>query len=333
MIVSKDNKSLVEVEQKDYFTELDRRDQQQIVMHTLGEVVDDLFYEVHGQKSLSWEGINTVAFFMGDIEVDPWIEWERIEMFEGRVYWSATVRARNTKYNLASLGTAETSELMDVYDRDEKNQKIPIPNRRGEFKTHLEPDEHCRRKALSKAQRNAKKAVMPTAVMNKWLQYFVGMKLYKKGTRQQKPEMPFKPKTVDAEYQVLNVEKSLEPIEEEPTAPIQPVKPSEEKPRARVGDPPRKTPFKPVAEDPKTREEQLQVSPKGIEEVRGRIADYIVGSDTLIVVSNRGNYFRVGKKKRLDEEIEYKIDSLVAEMGGLWDKEANAWMISKEDSP
>jgi len=196
-----DSKAIVEAP-KDFYIELDRRDQQQIVMAAMGDVVDELFYEVHGRKALSWEGINTAAYIMGDIEIDPWVEWERIEMFD-KFYWSATVRARNTRFGLSSLGMAETPELMDVYDRDERNQKIPDPDKPGEFKSHLEPDEFCRRKALSKAQRNAKRAVMPTAVLKKWLQYFIDLKLFQKGTRREKPGIPFKPKTVDAEYQVL----------------------------------------------------------------------------------------------------------------------------------
>lgn len=202
-----ESRAIVGVEPKDFFIELDRRDQQQIVMAAMGDVVDELFYEVHGRKALSWEGINTAAYIMGDIEIDPWVEWDRIEMFD-KFYWSATVRARNTRFGLSSLGMAETPELMDVYDRDERNNKIPDPERPSEFKTHLENDEFCRRKALSKAQRNAKRAVMPTAVLKKWLQYFIDLKLFQKGTRLEKPVVPFKPKTVDAEYQVLGDPKS-----------------------------------------------------------------------------------------------------------------------------
>ena len=306
-------KAIVEAEQKDFYIELDRRDQQQIVMHALGESVDELFYEDHGRKALSWEGINTVAFFMGDIQVDDWVEWERVEMFGDRLYWSATVRARNTKYNLSSLGTAEAPERMDVYDRDERNQKIPDPERPGEFKEHLEPDEFCRRKALSKAQRNAKRAVMPTAVLTKWLQYFIELNLFKKGTKLEKPVMPFKPKTVDAEFRVLDLEKpKLPPLRESPEAP-----PSEvEEPQAE--------------EVPAEGSEPAGGPPGSVEEIVERLSRHIVGLDEWIVVSEYTAYFRIGKRKRLEEEMDYTVDELVRRMGGEWDKDANCWKILKE---
>lgn len=303
-----ESRAIVGVEPKDFFIELERRDQQQIVMRALGDVVDELFYEVHGKKSLSFEGINTAAFFMGDIEVDEWVEWEKIEMFGDRIYWSATVRARNTKYNIASLGTAEDPELMDVYDRDEKNQKIPDPDRPGEFKTHLEPDEFCRRKALSKAQRNAKRAVMPTAVLSKWLQYFIDLQLFKRApTLRGKPVIPFKPKTVDAEYQIL--------VDVKP-----------EKKRAVKPEPEEKPPEKAQEAEPLAAEGP----PGSVEDIRERLSKHIVGLEELLVISDRGEYFRVGRKKRLYEEIEYTIDELVKQMGGSWSAEENEWRIPKE---
>lgn len=306
--MSKDNKTLAEIVPKDVFIELDRSDEQQIVLQAMGEVAGELFYEVHGTKRLSLEGINSIAYIMGDVEVDPWVEWERIELFGDRVYWSATVRARNNRFNLSSLGTAEAPELQEIYDRDERNQRIPIPNMKGKFRTHLEQDEFCRRKALGKAQRNAKRSVMPTVVLKKWLQYFTDIKLYQKGTRRQKPEMPFKPKNVDAEYQVLNTDESKEPPPEEP--PIE--KPTDETVSAE----------KPKGETP-------QGPPESIEDVRERIADFIAGSDTLLVVSDRGEYFRVGKRKTLDSEIEDHVDMILTNMGGTWDKDANCWKIPK----
>lgn len=183
------------VRTEDIFLEMDRRDQQQIVAAMTGDVIQDLMYRVQGKDAISWAGINHICFFMGDIEVDKWVEWERIVMFEDRVYWCATVSARNTKYALSSLGTAEAPELKKVYER-EGNNKIPVPGKPGEFKFHLEPDEHCRRKALSKAQRNAKRAVIPEALLKKWLAYFRD----KKNGKEVDP--PGQPKVVDADYKV-----------------------------------------------------------------------------------------------------------------------------------
>ena len=94
------------VPKEQVFLEMDRRDQQQIVLSYIGEAVDELFYEVEGRKGLSWKGINTICYMMGDIKVEPWVQWDRTEMHD-QEYWSATVRAVNERYNLASLGTAE----------------------------------------------------------------------------------------------------------------------------------------------------------------------------------------------------------------------------------
>lgn len=213
------------------FLEMDRKDQLQIVAEAMGEVVEELVYVVDGKKGLSYKGVNLIAFYMGDIGVEPWVDWQRIEMNDQR-YWSATVRGLNEKYNLTALGTAEVPEQMQVYDRDEKRNKIP--DGRGGFKSHLEFDRFCRRKALSMAQRNAKRAVMPEAIIKKWLDYFWD----KKQGRDVEP--PFKPKSVDADFKVIGKEdgkkkkkkskkKPPEPEEVPPEAPEEtpPIDPDE----------------------------------------------------------------------------------------------------------
>lgn len=105
------------------------------------------------------------------------------------------------------------------------------------------------------------------------------------------------------------------------------VKPKEEKPRAKVGPPPRQESPKPASDEPK---EEPQGPLRSVEEVRERIADSIIGSDTLLVVSDRGESFRVGKRKTLDREIEDHVDMIITNMGGSWNKEANCWIIPKE---
>ena len=184
------------VPKHEIFMDLDRRDQQQIVAAATGEVVKELIYEVHGRDCLSWQGINHICYMMGDVKVEKWIQWERVVMHD-RVFWSATVRAVNERYNLASLGTAEVPERMEVYTRDENKQKIPDPSNPTGYKQHLEPDYFCRRKACSMAQRNAKRAVIPEAVLVKWLSYFKDLKAGRK------VEPPFRPKAVESDYRVV----------------------------------------------------------------------------------------------------------------------------------
>ncbi len=179
----------------DVYMEMDRRDQLQIVAEAMGEVVEELVYVVQGKKGLSYKGVNTIGFYMGDLGVEEWVDWQRIQMGE-QMYWSATVRGYNERYNLKALGTAEAPEMMEVYDRDDKKNKIP--DGKGGFKTHLEFDRFCRRKALSMAQRNAKRAVIPEPVLLKWLNYFWDKKQGKD------VEIPFKVKAVDADFKVVD---------------------------------------------------------------------------------------------------------------------------------
>jgi len=199
-IVVEEGKAIVP--KSEVFLEMDRQDQLQIVAEAMGDIVEDLVYVVQGKKCLSYKGVNLIAFYMGDIGVEPWVDWQQIQM-DNQIYWSATVQGYNKRYNLTALGTAEVPEQMQVYDRNEKGGKIP--DSRGEFKSHLEFDRFCRRKALSMAQRNAKRAVMPEAMIKKWLDYFWD----KKQGRDVKP--PFKPKAVDADFTVIEKEGKKKP--------------------------------------------------------------------------------------------------------------------------
>lgn len=178
------------VQKQEIFMEMDRRDQQQIVRAALGEVVEELVYTVKGRDRLSWAGVNHVCFEMGDIKVEQWVKWELIEMI-GRKFWSVTVRAVNEKYNLASLGTAEVPELMEIHVTDDNDRWVK--NEDGSWRMELVPDHFCRRKALSMAQRNAKAAVIPEAAIAKWIAYF---KAVKKG---EEVETPFSRKFVEAD--------------------------------------------------------------------------------------------------------------------------------------
>jgi len=175
------------VSKSESFMTLDLLDQQQIVAAATGDVIDELVYKVKGKTAISWMGINHICFFMGDIGVDDWVQWEKITMFGDRVYWSATIRANNAKYGLSSLGTAEAPELADNW----------VKNPDGSWKIMLREDPHCRRKALSMAQRNGKRAVIPAAVLAKWLEYFLDLR---KGKI---VNPPFQPKYVESSQKTV----------------------------------------------------------------------------------------------------------------------------------
>ena len=79
----------------------------------------------------------------------------------------------------------------------------------------------------------------------------------------------------------------------------------------------------------KPKEETPHGPPESIEEVREKIAYFLPGHGDLVVVSDREDYYRVGRKRRLDREIENHINMVVATMGGTWDREFNCWKIPK----
>ena len=266
------------------FVEMDRWDQQQIVMAATGEVIDELIYTVHGRDAISWAGVNHIAFWMGDVEVDDGPTWERITMFGDRVYWSVTVRARNPRYGLSSLGTAEAPELMEVYDKDERGEKVP--DGQGGYRFHLEPDPHCRRKALGMAQRNGKRAVMPAAVLTSWLGYFKRLKEFNAGKVKEKPEPPFKPKVVDVDYHVRQEPRGKE---------------KEEKPRARPGPPPALAPGSTVTED----------------HIRYRLQAAGYG-DALLPVRAEGDGFEVEPTRELNDQEHYYVNGALVSLGANW---------------
>ena len=280
------------------FQEMDLRDQQQIVLAATGDVIDDLIYTVHGRDAISWAGVNHVAFWMGDIEVDDDPTWEQITMFGDRVYWSVTVRARNTRYGLSSLGTAESPELMEVYDRDEKGGKVPDPERPGDYKIHLEPDPHCRRKALGMAQRNAKRAVMPAAVLTKWLGYFKELKEYRDGKLNEEPQPPFKPKVVEARYKV-------KPREER--------KEGNKRPAATPGSPPSLSPGSKITED----------------HIRYKLRAVGYGAG-ILVVKREGKGFSVTPQRELLDEEHYFVNALLVQLGATW---TDSGMYGRWDVP
>lgn len=159
--------------------------------------------------------------------------------------------------------------------------------------SHLEVDEFARRKAAGKAVRNALMAVMPADHIAAYMRAAID-----KGN--------------------IKTIKNID-VEQVPA----------KKPKARVGDPPRKTPPKPRSEEPKPEEEPQKGPPESIDDVTEKIASLLPGYHELVVISDRGDYYRVGRVKTLDKEIEQHVDFIVSEMGGEWDNARNEWKIPK----
>lgn len=273
------------VQKQKIFMEMDLRDQQQIVLAATGEVVEELVYTVKGKDRLSWAGVNHVCYMMGDVKVDPWVKEEVIEMF-GRKFRSLTVRAVNERYNLASLGTAEVPEMMEVHILDE--DKNWAKNEDGSWKMELKEDYFCRRKALSMAQRNAKTAVIPAAVIVKWIQYF---KALKKG---EKPEPPFKPKVVEADYRVVTTKQ------------------------------PPKQPPKPRA--------QLTLGKVNLNTIEYNLFDALHVPKEAVDVFEQADGFIIEPITPPDDELRSAIDGTLKPMGAIWEEKGplGRWRIPRK---
>jgi len=85
----------------------------------------------------------------------------------------------------------------------------------------------------------------------------------------------------------------------------------------------------PMSEESKQEEESPKGLPESVEDVTERIASTLAGYSELVVISDRGDYYRIGRMKMLDTEIENHVDFLVSEMGGEFSNETNEWRIPK----
>jgi len=294
-----------ELAKQDYFTELDRRDQEQIIMEDSGEIPKELFYDVNGKKGLSYEGINTVAFFMGDVKTEPWFQREKVEL-NGQVFWSTTVRAINETFNLAALGTAEVPEMMDVYDIDPKTRKR-IQNTDGTFKMHKEFDRFCLRKSMSMAQRNAKKAVMATAMLQKFLEFFV-----KRAAGDMKAEIPYNPRKIPPDYKVLPDQAGGEDRKEKTTIP----KTSAD--------------HTTYTKNPPENKEKLKPPTKEIIEYNLKAFGY---GENDVGVYEEGDSYIVEPARDLSEGEQYKLSGALEPMDATWQEVGfrGRWKIQKKE--
>ncbi len=112
-----------------------------------------------------------------------------------------------------------------------------------------------------------------------------------------------------------------------------PEKPSEEKkPVVKKEKPPKKEPPKkePPKKEPEPEEEAPPTGPPGsVDDVREKIAAFMPGHLEMVVVSDKGDYYRVGRKITLDKDVENHLDVIISEMGGEWVNDKNEWRIFK----
>ena len=134
----------------EFFFEMEARDEQQMIKEYEGKVLKEITYKVQGQTAISYNGIKFIVGKLGHIKILP--ESIRAEFIEKpEQMWVASVVALNEKYGIQLPGAGEQPYLMKV-------------------KGEMVPDPFARRKAISKATRNALRAVIPEPMIIKFLE-------------------------------------------------------------------------------------------------------------------------------------------------------------------
>ena len=158
--------ALRKLEPEDYDL-LDKRDEEQILAEIKGNIITEMFYSfnIDGRKvtGVSWVGTKEIARQYGNVNMDF------IKCEETPDSYIAIVKATDTKRGTSLLGTAMQPKLMQT--------------RNGEVS-----DRFAYTKAVSKAQRNAIRAIIPE-------RYLLEMyELFTKGVNFKTPVPPPKPK-------------------------------------------------------------------------------------------------------------------------------------------
>jgi len=158
--------ALRKLEPEDYDL-LDKRDEEQILAEIKGNIITEMFYSftIDGRKvtGVSWVGTKEIARQYGNVNMDF------IKCEETPDSYIAIVKATDTKRGTSLLGTAMQSKTMNT--------------RNGEV-----ADRFAYTKAVSKAQRNAIRAIIPE-------RYLLEMyELFTKGVNFKTPVPPPKPK-------------------------------------------------------------------------------------------------------------------------------------------
>ena len=130
---------------------LDRRDEEQILAEIKGNIITEMFYSfpLDGRTvtGVSWVGTKEIARQYGGIDV----EFIRVEETED--CFAAVVKARDTRRGTSLLGTASQAKV--------------VQTRSGE-----RVDRFAYTKAVSKAQRNAIRAIIPERFLIEMYEHF-----------------------------------------------------------------------------------------------------------------------------------------------------------------
>ena len=134
--------------------DIDRRDESQIMRHMSGEMVTEYVYKFKDgrgrtQKGLSWAGTRELASLLGSIEVESNPEIELRDEGDGKgAYWRVVCRATDRRRGLTVLGGT--------------HEHVTKPRKGG----GTYEDQNAFQVALSKAQRNAIKNLVPVSIVH-----------------------------------------------------------------------------------------------------------------------------------------------------------------------
>jgi len=138
------------------FREMERRDEQQIISELEGKYLSEFVYQFNqGERTvtgLSWAGIKEIAYRMGRITVDL------VKMEETDAHYIVVVKSTDTERGNSRLGVSTQAKTLKRKDGAE------------------EPDPFALQKAMSKAQRNAIRPLIPEQMLKTWINRFLEMK-------------------------------------------------------------------------------------------------------------------------------------------------------------
>jgi len=143
--------SIVPASEAESFQLMERRDEEQIVAALEGKYLDEFVYSFQqGGKTvegLSWVGIQEAARAYGGIQCS--IEKMKIEETEKEIV--VMLEAVDTQTNSSAIGVSSQAKMMKTS--------------RG-----IMEDTFARQKAVAKAQRNAKRQLLPQALLRQWIE-------------------------------------------------------------------------------------------------------------------------------------------------------------------
>jgi len=173
---------------------MERRDEHQIMESIRGNFLEEYVYQFQASDGrevtgLSWVGTQEAAREYGGIQVSI----DKTKETETKTHFTVTVEAVDTRTGSSRLGRSKQPKMMKVKIRDKQGNVTGYK---------LVEDEFADVKALSKAQRNAIRALLPQT----WLKEFIKHKLAqsRKTKMQQTPENQNQsPKTEEAQTRSL----------------------------------------------------------------------------------------------------------------------------------